>query len=189
MGVEFERCLCLPRRKDLTKDGMGCMTRTKNLKSYSSCICCSIFFKCLGAFLCLYYRKQRDYKNQGEINATRVPVMRFMVSISTPNRRGAPILLSVSCEFPNLEICPLSTATYSMHGHRGLEPIPDDFGREAGYTLDRVPVCHRADTYRQPFAHIHTINLIHMSLDCVGKPGGNPHRHMDTMLTPNIIRT
>ena len=44
----------------------------------------------------------------------------------------------------------------------GLEPIPADSGREAGYTLDKSPVHRRADIWSQKerettiHAHIHT---------------------------------
>ncbi len=44
----------------------------------------------------------------------------------------------------------------SLEGHRGLEPIPAGIGREAGYTLDRSPVNHRADRQTTTDAHIHT---------------------------------
>ena len=37
----------------------------------------------------------------------------------------------------------------------GLEPIPADFGREAGYTLDKSPVHRRANTERQTCTHSH----------------------------------
>jgi len=39
-----------------------------------------------------------------------------------------------------------------------LEPIPAAIGREAGYTLDRSPVHHRA-TQKQTTMHAHTHSL------------------------------
>ncbi len=47
----------------------------------------------------------------------------------------------------------------SLEGRGGLlEPIPAVIGRGPGYTLDRSPVCRRADIQRQTTTHTH----IHM---------------------------
>ncbi|MDF4264939.1 hypothetical protein P3454_26045, partial [Vibrio parahaemolyticus] len=40
----------------------------------------------------------------------------------------------------------LSVTAYPVGSHDGLEPVPAYTGREAGYTLDRSPDYHRADT-------------------------------------------
>lgn len=39
----------------------------------------------------------------------------------------------------------LSITTYPLQGHGGLQPIPADIRQEAGYTLDKLLVRHRAD--------------------------------------------
>ena len=49
-----------------------------------------------------------------------------------------------------LSIHPFST-TYPVQGRGGLEPIPAIYGRETGYTLDWLPVNHRAHKDRQLF--------------------------------------
>lgn len=55
---------------------------------------------------------------------------------------------------------------YPIQGRRGLKPIPAAKGWKAGYSLDRLPLCHRANTDRQtPFRLIFTAHP-YMSLGC-----------------------
>ena len=71
----------------------------------------------------------------------------------------------------------------SCEGRRELEPIPADIGQEAGgYTLDRSPVYHRADTQRQTTIrpHIHTYGHSPINnglLDKAAITGEKSHRH------------
>ncbi|XP_054613625.1 uncharacterized protein LOC129170266 isoform X3 [Dunckerocampus dactyliophorus] len=77
-----------------------------------------------------------------------------------------------------------------------LEPIPADFGRQAGYTLDWWPANRRAHIDKQPF----TLTFIPMdnlesaiNLTCMflgmweeaGVPRENPHTHGENMQTPH----
>jgi len=74
----------------------------------------------------------------------------------------------------------------------GLEPIPAVIGREAGYTLDRSPVHHRA-TQRQTTSRslLRTIlespiNLTCMFLDGGGKPEYPERTHANTGRTCSL---
>jgi len=51
-------------------------------------------------------------------------------------------------EITSIDPSILYTRLIRRSGRRGLEPIPAIIGREAGYTLNRLPVHHRA-TQRQ----------------------------------------
>ncbi len=53
-----------------------------------------------------------------------------------------------------------------------LELIPAGTGRAAGYTLDRSPVCHRADIETDNHSHSHSLNLrrqVQVILTCLLK--------------------
>ena len=95
-----------------------------------------------------------------------------------------------------IPIQPFSIPFYSQLGHGGLEPIPANFGREAGYTLDRSPV-HRRATQRQTSTHTHTltpmgnleepIHLTCMSLECGRKPENLEKTHISTRRTYKLF--
>lgn len=56
----------------------------------------------------------------------------------------------ISAKFSNRPcIHSVSITIYLLHTRKGLEPIPACSGREAGCSLDGLPVCHTANTYKE----------------------------------------
>ena len=57
----------------------------------------------------------------------------------------------------------------------GQEPIPDALGWKAGYTLDKSPPHHRANTDRQTTIHTHIQTLRTISELCANQPVPQVH--------------
>ena len=71
-----------------------------------------------------------------------------------------------------------SKSTLSSSVSQGVGAHPDTTGREAGYTLNRFPVNHKANTETNNHAHPHCVNSESpISLTCMFLDGGRKRQY------------